>query len=140
MRMSNIKMTTRVERLKLLETLRRNMSKHSEIVQEARDGYIKKARIALESRLEQLRKGHLVSLLFTLTPPLDYSEVYQNTISMLEWNTDDYVELQADEFRQLVRDEWDWTSEFTNTNAAYSKKAWDWMNDSVGGTLISPPE
>jgi hypothetical protein len=123
MRNSNIRMTTRVEKARLLETLRTNLGRHKQIVQEARDGYVKKAREALEERLEQLRTGKLVSLTFHLSPPADYSEVYQNSIAMLEWNTDETVELEADEFRQLVRDEWDWMGSFLSGNSGYSATA-----------------
>ncbi len=123
MRQSNIRMTTTVEKTKLLETLRSNLARHRQIVQEARDGYVKQAREALEKRLEQLRTGELVSLTFTLQPPADYTEVYENSIAMLEWNTAATVELEADEFRQLVRDEWDWTDQFLLSNRRYSATA-----------------
>ena len=33
------------------------------------------------------------------------------------------VELAADEFRQLVRDEWDWTEKFLAGNSPYSATA-----------------
>jgi hypothetical protein len=121
--MANIRMTTTVEKTRLLETLRANMARHQQIVQEARDGYISQAREALEKRLEQLRTGELVSLIFHLQPPADYTEVYENSIAMLEWNTADRVELEADEFRQLVRDEWDWTETFLAGNSPYSATA-----------------
>jgi len=140
MRMNNIKMTTKVPRQKLLETLRSNLSRHASIVQEARNGYITKARVALERRLEQLRKGEMVSLQFTLTPPTDYTEVYKSAISMLEWNTDETIELQADEFRQLVEDEWDWTNSFLSSNMGYSQRATNWLNEKMGGSLLAPPE
>ena len=139
MRMNNVKMLTKVPRLKLLETLKSNLAKHSSIVQEARDGYIKKAKLALESRLEQLRKGQLVTLQFTLSPPVDYSEVYKSAIAMLEWNENQFVELQADEFRQLVQDEWDWTDGFLASNSAYSRQSWNWLQEKTGGSLVAPP-
>src|SRR3954447_23861856 len=104
MHRANIRMSTTVEKSKLLETLQANLARHQRIVQEARDGYIKRAKEALEKRLEQLRTGKLVSLTFALTPPADYSEVYRNSIEMLQWNTEERIELEADEFRQLVRD------------------------------------
>lgn len=140
MQMTNIRMKTKVERLKLLETLRQNLTRHSSIVQEARNGYIQKAKMALENRMEQLRKGELVSLHFNLALPMDYSAVYKAAISMLEWNTDTHVELAPDEFRQLVNDEWDWQSSFLGSSMRYSKQAFDWMNDLSGGSLVSPPD
>lgn len=140
MRMANIRMTTVVPKEKLLATLQANLKRHATIVQEARDGYIKKARAALETRLEALRQGKLVALTFQLTPPADYSEVYRNAISMLEWNTSDAVELQADEFRQLVHDEWDWTDSFLMSNSAYSRTSYNWLQEKTGGALVAPPD
>ena len=132
MRMHNINMKTKVDKKKLLETLRKNLEQHSSIVKEARDGYVEKAEKELELRLEQLRKGKVVSLSFALTPPMDYSEVYKNVISMMEWNTNEFVELQADEFRQLVNDEWDWKQNFLRGTMAYSKMSSDIYNESYG--------
>lgn len=124
MRMSNIKMTTRVERAKLLATLRANLAEHRRIVEDARLGYVEKAKRALESRLAQLRDGRPVALGFhDLKPPVDHSEVYRNSIEMLEWNTQEFVDLEADEFRQLVRDEWDWTDGFLQETSGYSALA-----------------
>jgi hypothetical protein len=140
MRMNNIRMTTKVDRLKLLETLRANRAKHAKIVAEAREGYIAKAQQSLTKRLAMLKEGQLVALTFTLKPPVDYTETYDNSIAMLEWNVESEVELEADEFRQLVRDEWDWTTDFLNSNSRYSGTAMSWLNDLTGGALVSPPD
>lgn len=123
MRHSNISMKTIVKRDQLLETLKINAAKHAKIVQEARDGYVKKAQEALVKRLEELRTGKIVSLHFSLQPPQDNSEVYRNCIKMLEWTTAAEVTLEADEFRQLVLDEWDWSSGFYGQNKLYSATA-----------------
>lgn len=140
MRMANIKMTTVVKKSDLIKTLKNNLARHAGIVQEARNGYIHKAKASLERTLEKLRKGELVSLAFSLRPPEDYSEVYKNSLAMLEWNMAETVELAADEFRQLVRDEWDWTDAFFGSNSTYSKQAQDWMSEKAVGSLVPPPE
>ena len=133
-------MTTRVRRDSLLAALELNAAKHSAIVEEARIGYLKRARKALEERLAELQSGKIAALEFQLAPPQDYSEVYKSAIEMLKWTVHEVVELQADEFRQLVQDQWDWSNAFFGQNSRYSKTAWDWLNDSIGGTLIAPPE
>ncbi len=140
MRMSNINMRTKVEKDKLLATLRTNLERHSGIVKEALQGYVAKARIAVEKRLKMLEAGTAVTLQFSLTPPQDHSEVYRTAIQMLEWNTSPYVELAPDEFRQLVLDEWDWTSNFVHSNAVYSGTAKKWLDEAVGGSLVAPPD
>lgn len=140
---ANIRMSTKVKKNKLLETLRKNLEKHTGIVKEARIGFVKQAQKTLERELEKVKKTdpkRPMSISVYLVPPQDYSEVYVNTISMLEWNTEEEIELQADEFRQLVRDEWEWKSSFLNTNATYSKQAFDWVNENAGGSLVPPPD
>lgn len=119
----HIKMTTTVERAKLLETLKANREEHAQIVQEAREGYVDRAAKVLERRLAQLREGHAVSLHFDLYPPLDHTTAYDTTIKMLEWTTEETVTLGADEFRHLVEDEWEWTDSFLERNAVYSQTA-----------------
>ena len=123
MRMSNIKMTSKVERLKLLAAVRENYARHQTIVAEARKGYLAAASDALLRKMGQIRDGIISPLAFTLQVPQDHSEVYKNSIEMLEWNTQEHVELEADEFRQLVRDEWDFTETFLLANLAYSATA-----------------
>ena len=140
MRMNNIAMKTKIERKKLLEKVKANARKHVEIVKEAREGYVKKARAALESRLKQVLKGQVVSLSFTLSPPQDYSAVYKNVVQMLEWNTNEYVELGPDEFRQIVLDEWDWHDNFLAANSHYSGQALSWMHEKAGGSLVQPDD
>lgn len=140
---ANIQMSTKVLKNKLLETLKKNLEKHTGIVKEARLGFVKQAQKALERELEKVKKTdpkRPMSINVHLVPPQDHSEVYINTISMLEWSTEDEIELQADEFRHLVRDEWEWTSSFLNTNATYSKQAFDWVNEQSGGGLVQPPD
>lgn len=123
MRMNNIKMTMSFSRTELLEKLKANLANHSKIVEEARAGYIEKAKAAVAARLDVLKAGTVVALTFSLQPPVDMSEVYKTTIGMLEMSKDEAITLTADEFRQLVQDEWDWTDNFLVANRAYSDLA-----------------
>lgn len=123
MRHSNIEMKTTVKRVELLVKVKENAEKHAAIVAEARIGYVMQARVAVEKKLKELQAGKIVSLHFTLNPPVDHTEVYKTTIEMLEWNTEELVILEADEFRQLVQDQWDWSSSFYGTNKVYSSTA-----------------
>jgi hypothetical protein len=123
MRLQNIQMTSTVKRTELLNKLVENLKEHKIIVKEAKEGYIKKAREALTARLQQLERLEPVNLQFTLQQPMDYSEVYETCISMLQWSRDDLVTLAADEFRQLVLDEWDWQENFLTSSSLYSATA-----------------
>ena len=124
MRNQNIQMKTTVKRSDLLTALKKNLDNHAKIVAEAREGYVEQARKALTNKLDELKGNrHQTSLVFSLSPPQDYSETYKSAIAMLEWNTADEVTLEADEFRQLVEDKWDWTMNFYATNSNYSSTA-----------------
>lgn len=133
MRSHNINMTTTVSKDKLLETLKTNLENHARIVQEAREGYVRRARRALEDRLAQILEGKTVALSFSLQPPLDYSKVYRNTIRMLEWNENGQITLSADEFSQLVLDQWDWSQHFYASNSVYSNTAQQIQQDQAVG-------
>lgn len=116
-------MTTKVGKEDLLKVLIDNRAKHSKIVTEARKGYTEKARAALKRKLDDIETGKIVALDFSLRPPVNYTDVYDTAILMLEMHTDDTVILEANEFRNLVQDQWDWTSDFYATNKQYSMSA-----------------
>jgi acyl-CoA reductase-like NAD-dependent aldehyde dehydrogenase len=124
----SINLTTTVDRVRLLEKVKENAAKHKAVVAEARAGYLERARKALEARLAELATGKVVSLTFSLNPPQDYTSAYETVIRMLEWTKDETVTLQADEFRHLIEDRWDWTDRFYAGNSLYSKRASDWVS------------
>lgn len=104
----------------VLEKLKANRETHSKIVKEAREGYVVKARAALDRRLDELKSGRLVGLVFSLAPPQDHTEVYDTAITMLELEVSETVQLNSDQVRNLMMDQWDWSDDFLATNAVYS--------------------
>lgn len=113
-------MEVRVSRVDLLDKLVANRATHATIVKEAREGYVKAARKALEARLLQVIDGKIVNLYFNLSVPVDNSKEYDTVIGMLGMSQDDTIRLSASEYRCLVEDNWDWKSQFLMSNAAYS--------------------
>ena len=120
---SNMEMKTTVSRSDLLDKLRENRALHADIVKEARNGYIASAKRELESRLNALSSGKVVSLLFRLEVPQDHTETYNTAIEMMEWSQEETVALTAEEFTNLVRDKWAWTEQFYASNKRYSPTA-----------------
>jgi hypothetical protein len=106
----------------ILDTLRKNREEHKAIVAESRVAYVKKAEAAVMKKLDQLRSGKVISLAFQLTVPLDYTTVYDTAIRALELHTGDTIQLSADQVRNLIDDQWDWTGQFTSSNSLYSEK------------------
>lgn len=113
----------KVPRGDLLTVLKTNRAAHKAIVKEAREGYVVKAREALEKRLAELSKGKIISLSFNLTVPVDNAKEYDTIIGMLEMSADDTITLTASEYRCLVEDNWGWKQNFLFSNAAYSQTA-----------------
>jgi len=106
----------------VIETLKRNRENHLELVIEAREGYVKRASAELEKRLEKLRSGKIVAVHVALAAPVDYTEEYDNAIAMLEADINDTVVLSPEDFRQFMRDKWNWMRSFTTSNSHYSSK------------------
>ena len=127
MRHLNLNMNMNVPREKLLTELRVNRIRHKEIVKEARVSYVAKAEKVLLVRLGQIKEGEIVRLDFSLRPPQDYTAAYDTAIQMLEWSTDETVEVSASEFRKLAMDEWDWMDDFLITNSVGSRRATEYM-------------
>lgn len=109
----------------VLATLMKNRETHTKIVVEARAGYMKKAREAVKAKLDRLESGKLVSLVFYLQVPVDYTKVYDTAIQMLQMHQQDLIELDSSQVRSLIQDQWEWTQSFYGTNKAYSSTAND---------------
>ena len=120
-------MEIEVDVKKTLEILKNNRHTHRTIVLEAREGYINKAKEALEEKMEELleraKKGKMVSLHFNLHVPQDHTNVYDTAISMLEMHTEETIIITPTHHRNLIEDKWDWTGNFYMTNVAYSGTA-----------------
>lgn len=116
-------MHIQADRTQVLATLKTNREEHAQIVAEARVGYLKKAQEALNAAMDELRSGKLRALYFSLDVPKDYTKVYDVAITMLELHTEPTVELDADQVKHLIRDEWEWSDNFYATNSTYSGTA-----------------
>lgn len=132
----NLKMkTVRVEKEKLLETLKKNRSKHTKEYEEASEGYrdkliddYKKFIDKISDALNQLANTTIalenITLHFqhpSLIKPEDHTTDYSTAIEMLEWSVDDHVDLEQYEFEQFVQDKWDWTNLHATATVMYSK-------------------
>lgn len=107
----------------VVKALTKNKEKHATIVAEARQGYMGKAREALQTRLAKLEEGKLASLAFSLRLPVDNTEVYDTAIMMLEGHLEPTITLSSGEVRNLIMDKWDWSHGFLLANSVYSGTA-----------------
>lgn len=104
----------------LLDKIKQNKEKHSELVKESKAGYLVEAEKHLKDRLKRIKDGECVSLNTNLAVPKDYTSEYDSCIQMFEMHQEEMVELSIQDFNKLVNDRWDWANDFFNTNARYS--------------------
>lgn len=127
--MLGIKMEVFCNTADVLNKVKENRTEHAQIVEEARKGFIEKAKALLEEKLSLLKEGKLTTLQVNLSPPQNYTAEYDTIIQMLSMHTEKEITLGADEVRMFIEDRWDWTEAFLATNSAYSGSA---IRKSVG--------
>lgn len=110
----------KVEKAKLLSTLRENLEKHTAEYDEAVRRYPTAVAEALEERALAVRNGGKVNLTFNLPAPQTYADEYRDAIEMLEWAEDESIELDQHEFKQYVQDEWNWKKAFAASTTMYN--------------------
>lgn len=103
----------------LLDKLQANLVLHQAEYKKAIAGYRKTYAAELRDRLNRLEEGELVDPQSELKKPVEYSGKYRLTIQMLEQTTDEIIELDQDQFNQLVNDDWEWKQHFVGTNSRY---------------------
>ena len=114
--MKNVKM----EKIKLIEILKTNMEVHVREYNEMMEIYMTQAIIKAKEMVKDLENGDTnTSLSVQLEKPRNSEKSYQNALEMLDYEIDDNVVLEAREFKQLVKDEWDFSRSFAMSKAAY---------------------
>lgn len=113
----------RVNKIELLEIVKKNREQHKEIFDEAVIGYRKQLLEYLESMVVDVKLGKKINHHINLQYPVDETKEYDRVVKMLEMSQDEIIELDSVSFANFVMDEWSWTDMFTNTNACYSQKA-----------------
>lgn len=111
--------TVRIEVSKLLHHLKKNREAHLTEYAESMDGYRDAVIKALSDALKKARKEEDVEHTIRVVRPTNYTDSYDEAISMLEWTTDKEVELDRGQFKQYVQDEWVWKQSFAATSAIY---------------------
>ena len=118
-RMNRTELTIRVEKAKLIETLKENAAKHKEDYETAKAGFRIVLREELQQKLAQLDAGEKVELRINQQKPQSYYPEYLDIIDMLEWDESESVELSRSDFQAWVKDDWDWKNGWSITNTAY---------------------
>ena len=101
--------TINVNVAELLEHVKANRKKHIQEYAEAMETYRELVIKTLEAQLERAKQELDVEHVLDIKRPKSYLSAYNDVITMLEWTTVPEVNLDQNEFRQYVKDEWNWS-------------------------------
>lgn len=112
----------KLNRYILIDTVKFNKEKHIKDYAESVEDY-KAAIVELCSTNLKLAKTgdpeKIAKIRSMPTSPTSYEESYTRAIRMFEMSVDDIIELEEDDFNQLVLDEWSWKRSFTQSSVLY---------------------
>lgn len=119
-----------MSREKLIIKMRENRAKHIEEFAKAKEDYIKALIVDLEDTLanvkaisagEEAAKQEFPPRFDA--PPQSHEDAYNDVLEMLLMDVRDTIELDTQAFKAYVKDDWEWKSSFSTSNALYASKA-----------------
>lgn len=124
-----MKFKSKVKKIVLVRTLKDNKVQHRKTLKKAVKAWREKV-LEAEERLGDCTSGagyteedicEAIDKLYTLRHqvPLDMSATYDDAIAMVEAHTGQTIELEESDFRQLMQDQWSWTSTWNSTVSNY---------------------
>jgi len=111
----------KVKKEELVNTLKENRLKHIKDFEEAKVAFQEDVVKELKTILRNAKNGKIKTSIH-FDEPSQHTDDYDTVIEMLEMSVDDEVYLTRNEFKQYVRDEWNWKDSFIATNSFYLDK------------------
>lgn len=112
--MDNIK----VNKIELLNIVRKNREDHAKDYSEAMDTYRQEAIKAIERQLEAAKSGDIRHSI-EIVKPREFLKDYDRAITMVRMSVDDKIELSYQDFDQWVMNNWTWQESFRNSTGLY---------------------
>ena len=120
----NSELTVDIPREVLVDKLKKNREKHQREYNTAMQGYVETLIEELEAKLADVKAAKdITKLYYQPAVPEKHLDEYDEAIEMYEMTVEQVIRLPRSDFRQLVRDNWDWKRGWTASNTAYISKA-----------------
>lgn len=115
--------TVKVLKTKLAEILKANRADHRDIFLKAQEGYREAVIQLLDEELKSARTGKDVQIVrfISIVQPEDHTKDYDRVLAMLDVSVDETIEITAEEFRNFVQDEWQWSRSWVASASNYTK-------------------
>ncbi len=75
---------------------------------------------SLGTRLDDAKHNRPIKLAFGLVQPMDQTKQYDQAIQMLQLHMNEEIDVDAETFRNLVMDDWQWTRQWAASNSGYT--------------------
>lgn len=112
--------TISIKKETLIEKLTENRALHIKEYNELMEAYQIAAVKATEQLLEKVKAGAKgVSLRILIDEPQSSEDSYTNALEMLEYESDVFCTISQKEFKQFIKDEWNFSHSFAMSKAAY---------------------
>jgi uncharacterized protein YbjQ (UPF0145 family) len=111
--------TISVNKVKLIEKIKENKANHIKEYEKAVVAYKEEALKQLNEQIKKVEEGSLNAALNLITP-INNSENYDKILQMFEWEVEDVVELEQNEFNEYVQDETEFAVQAKYSNSFYN--------------------
>lgn len=111
--------TIKVKKGDLIAKIKENKENHIKEYEKAIHAYREEALRQLRTQIKSVENGALNAKLNLITP-IDNSDNYDKIIEMFEWEVENEVELEQDEFQEYVQDTTDFAVKARMSNTFYS--------------------
>lgn len=95
-----------VNREELLKTLIKNRDNHEQLYKDAYEGYVNQYRERLKDAIHKLDNEDTMPSTVHFNPPQNHTDMYDEVISIIEWDKRDIIELTRMDFKNYILDNW----------------------------------
>lgn len=118
-----LQMKTKVKKQELIEKIKAALEEHREQYKKALEGWMRQMQGACEMVIGRVQSGKIKAFPSEFhnlmqIPSLHTSD-YEAALKMLEMSVDDVIELEPEDFDQLVLGNWNWKEQWATTNSRY---------------------
>ncbi len=111
-----------VDKVRLLKTLKENRAVHIEEYKDVYEAYRLQKIIQLESVLDRAKACMEFNLHFDGGEPVGHTDTFDAAIEMVQWSEEQVIELDQEDFRRYVLNDWDWVGRFKMHQTMYLGK------------------
>lgn len=114
---------------KVLDTLKINREKHKKAYQNTVDNWLTSVlggQIALQKAIVKESEKVVIKdvtsalkVLKELDAPINFLPAYDRAIEMLELTQDESIQMDANQFKEYMKDEWSWKEQWRYSNTKY---------------------